>query len=74
MSTNTSKARAYNVLLPVSEIIKDINCTSAIVTSVALCSHVRVVDKRAFEAKIGRLSQSAVLAVQLGLAYLFDVR
>jgi mRNA-degrading endonuclease toxin of MazEF toxin-antitoxin module len=74
MSTNTDKANAYNVLLPASEIIKDIGCLSAIQNSVALCAQVRAADKRAFESKIGKLSQNAVLAVQLGLSYLFDIR
>jgi mRNA-degrading endonuclease toxin of MazEF toxin-antitoxin module len=74
MSTNTAKASSYKVLLPIGEIIRDITCTSEIKLSVALCQQVRVVDKRAFEGKMGRLSQNAVLAVQLGLAYLFDIR
>ena len=74
MSTNTDRAGAYRVLLPVTEIIKDVSCASEIRTSVALCGHVRVVDKRAFESKIGKLSQNAILAVQLGLSYLFDIR
>jgi mRNA-degrading endonuclease toxin of MazEF toxin-antitoxin module len=65
MSTNVGKANAYNVLLPVSEIIKDVGCTSVIDASVALCSQVRAADKRAFESKIGKLSQNAALAVQL---------
>ena len=74
MSTNVDRANSYNVLLPANEIIRDIGCTSEIKNSVALCQHVRVVDKRAFETKIGKLSQNAVLAVQLGLAFLFDIR
>jgi mRNA interferase MazF len=74
MSTNTARASAYNVLLPASEIIKDTGCTSPIQESVALCNQVRAADKRAFESKIGKLSQNAVLAVQLGLAFVFDIR
>jgi mRNA-degrading endonuclease toxin of MazEF toxin-antitoxin module len=74
MSTNVTRANSFNVLLPANEIIRDVGCTSEIKDSVALCQHVRVVDKRAFENKIGKLSQNAVLAVQLGLAFLFDIR
>jgi mRNA-degrading endonuclease toxin of MazEF toxin-antitoxin module len=74
MSTNVAKASAWKVMLPLSEIIKDVGCTSEIKPSVALCHQVRAVDRRNFESKIGRLSQNAVLAVQLGLAYLFDIR
>jgi mRNA-degrading endonuclease toxin of MazEF toxin-antitoxin module len=74
MTAKTFRANSYNILLPVSEIIRDIGCTSVIKTSVALCSHAFVVDKRYFESKFGKLSQNAVLAVQLGLAFLFDIR
>lgn len=74
MSTNLSVACGHKIQLPVSEIIKDVGCTSEIKPSVALCHQVRAVDKRAFESKIGKLSTNAVLAVQLGLSYLFDIR
>jgi len=74
MTTNVKKATAWKVALPVNEIIKDIGCTSEIQPSVALCHQVRAVDKRQFDTKIGKLSQLAVLAVQLGLTYLFEIR
>jgi mRNA interferase MazF len=74
MTTNISRATAWRVQLPVVEIIKDLGCTSEIKPSVALCHQVRAVDRKAFEGKIGKLSQNAVLAIQLGLSYLFDIR
>lgn len=74
MTTNISRATAWRVQLPVVEIIKDLGCNSEIKPSVALCHQVRAVDRKAFEGKIGKLSQNAVLAVQLGLSYLFDIR
>jgi mRNA interferase MazF len=74
MSTNVARAAAWRVTIPVSEVIKDIGCMSEIKTSVALCHQVRAVDKRAFDTKIGKLSQNAVLAVQLGLSFLFEIR
>ncbi|MGB9492739.1 MAG: type II toxin-antitoxin system PemK/MazF family toxin [Terriglobales bacterium] len=74
MSTNLKNCTAWKVQLPVNEIIKDIGCTSAIQTSVALCHQVRAVDKKQFDTKIGKLSQLAVLAVQLGITYLFEIR
>src|SRR5260370_11247906 len=49
MTTNTTRANSYNIMLPVSEIIKDINCTSVIQNSVALVSQVRAVDKNALD-------------------------
>ena len=74
MSTNVARAAAWRVALPVNEIIKDMGCTTEIKPSVALCHQLRVVDKRAFEGRIGKLSINAVLAVQLGISYLFDIR
>ena len=74
MSTNLDRIAAHRVQLPPSEIIRDVGCTSTIQTSVALCHQVRPVDRRAFESKIGKLSQNAVLAVQLGLMFVFDMR
>jgi len=74
MTTNIKTATAWKVALPVNEIIQDIGCTSEIQSSVALCHQVRAVDKRQFDTKIGKLSQLAVLAVQLGLTYLFEIR
>jgi mRNA interferase MazF len=74
MSTNLKNCTAWRVQIPVNEIVKDIGCTGAIQTSVALCHQVRAVDKRQFDTKIGKLSQLAVLSVQLGLTYLFEIR
>jgi mRNA-degrading endonuclease toxin of MazEF toxin-antitoxin module len=74
MSSETRKANAYNVALPANEIIRDIASNSTVVDSVALCGQVFMVDKRKFEDKLGKLSYNAVLAVQLGLSYVFDIR
>lgn|SRR5487761_63365 len=74
MSSKTSKANAYNVLLPANEITKDADSPSPIVNSVALCGQVFMIDKRKLEERLGKLSRNAVLAVQLGLSYLFDIR
>jgi mRNA-degrading endonuclease toxin of MazEF toxin-antitoxin module len=74
MSTNMTKAAAWRVALPPNEIIKDVGSATEIKPSVVLCHQMRVVDKRAFESKIGKLTINAVLAVQLGISYLFDIR
>lgn len=74
MTSETRKASSYNIAIPASEIIKDLNSASNVVDSVALCGQVFMVDKRKLEDKLGKLSTNAVLAVQLGLAYLFDIR
>jgi mRNA-degrading endonuclease toxin of MazEF toxin-antitoxin module len=74
MTSKTSKANSYNINLPASEINRDVLNTSAILDSVALCGQVFMVDKRKLEDKFGKLSYNAILAVQLGLAYVFDIR
>jgi|SRR5271157_468888 len=74
MSSEMRKANAYNVFLPANEIIRDVSSTSTIVNSVALCGQVFMIDKRKLEDKLGKLSHNAVLAVQLGLSFLFDIR
>ena len=62
MTTNLKKASAHKVVLPPSEIIRAVGNTSDVKVSVALCHQLRVVDRRAFEDKLGKLSQNAVLA------------
>jgi mRNA-degrading endonuclease toxin of MazEF toxin-antitoxin module len=73
LTTNRSKANAYNIAIPAQEIVRDIASTSLIQDSVALCGQCFAVDKRKLEDKMGKLSHNAVLAVQLGLSYLFDI-
>lgn len=74
LSTNTDRASAHRILLPLSEMIKDLGCRTELKESVAVCNQVSVVDKRYIEERIGTVSHNAVLAIQLGLSYLFDIR
>ena len=74
LTTNTTRSRAHRIFIPASEILKDIGCMSEIKDCVALCGQVATVDKQYFENKIGKLSQNAVLSVQLGLSYVFDIQ
>jgi mRNA-degrading endonuclease toxin of MazEF toxin-antitoxin module len=74
LTTNTQRARAHRVTIPASEIIKDIGCLSEIKDCTALCGQVATVDKQYFENRIGKLSQNAVLAIQLGLTYVFEIQ
>jgi|SRR5271169_4638556 len=74
MTSNTKRANSYNIALPASEIIRDVNLTTPVLDSVALCGQVFTVDKRKLEDRFGKLSHLALLSVQLGLAYLFDIR
>jgi mRNA-degrading endonuclease toxin of MazEF toxin-antitoxin module len=64
----------FRIVVPVAEMIRDVSCTSQLSTSVAKTDQVRVVAKTRLAQKIGRLSQTATIAVCGGLAFLFDIR
>jgi len=74
MSTKTQKANSYRILLPVAEIVREIGETYDFQNSVALCDHVRVIDLEQLKRKIGRLSDTAIASVGLGLSFVFDLR
>ena len=75
LSTKIHKASQYRILLPVTEIIKDAGCPDTMVTSVALTDQIRVLDiARLEQPRIGYLSRTAVAALELGLAVMFDIR
>jgi mRNA-degrading endonuclease toxin of MazEF toxin-antitoxin module len=74
LTRTTDNEPPYRIVIPVSEITKDISCKSQLELSVAKTDQVRVIDKSRLEEKIGRLSQTATLSVTLGLAYVFDLR
>lgn len=74
LTTNTDRARGHRIAIPESEILKDLGCLSEIKDCTALCAQVATVDKRYFENRIGKLSQNAVLAIQLGLSYVFEMQ
>lgn len=73
LTTRISKANSYRIALPSAELIADVGCTP-FYDSVALCDHVRVLDLSLIRKRIGHLSQNAILAVGLGLAFVFDLR
>lgn len=64
----------FRIVVPVAEITKDVSCNSQLSTSVAKTDQARVVDKSRLQQKIGRLSQTAIISVGSGLAFLFDIR
>ena len=74
MSTEIRKASQHRILIPVSEITKDVSCTDTLSNSVAPTDQIRVLDTARLERKIGKLSQTAIIALELGLAFLFDIR
>src|SRR5579859_5868325 len=75
LSSKTEKACAHRILIPVTEISRDPGRTDHITDSVALTDQVRVLAVERLEIpRLGRLSQTAAGAVELGLAYLFDIK
>jgi len=65
---------SFRIRIPAPQILKDATCSSTIEDSIAKCDHVRVLDQTLLESRIGRLTDTAIAAVELGIAYVFDFR
>lgn len=74
MSTNTGNQPPFRIVIPPTEITRDVGSTTQLYISVAKADQVRVIDESRLQERIGKLSQTATLAVMLGLAYVFDIR
>ena len=75
LSSKVHKASAYRILIPIAHIIKDVSCSRPMSDSVALTDHIRVLDPSRFEQpKMGKMSDTAMGGIELGLAFLFDIR
>lgn len=73
-TSKTGKQNQYfRIIIPQTEMVKEIGCQRVLVDSVALCDMVRVVDQSILIEKVGKLTHTAVLAVQLGLSFLFNL-
>jgi mRNA interferase MazF len=64
----------YRIVIPIAAITKDPFCNTQLSVSVAKTDQVRVVDKSRLQQKVGRLSQTAIIGVSAGLAFVFDIR
>ena len=64
----------FRILIPPTEISRDVSYTGPISLSVAKTDQVRVIDKSRLQQRIGQLSKTATIAVGLGLAFVFDIR
>jgi mRNA-degrading endonuclease toxin of MazEF toxin-antitoxin module len=64
----------HRIVIPAKEIVRDIGFTGEIKDSIAKTDHVRVLDKTRLNKKMGTLSNTAFVAVGLGLGFLFDLR
>jgi mRNA-degrading endonuclease toxin of MazEF toxin-antitoxin module len=67
------KYPAFCIRLPAQEQMPIIG-QSASRDRVALCHQVRVFDKSRLREKWGKISLSAIPSIQLGLAFVFDLR
>lgn len=65
---------AYRIVIPLTEITKDVLCKSNLRPCVAKTDQVRVIDKARLQERIGKLSRTATLSVMLGLGYVFNMR
>ena len=75
LSTQTHKANSHRILIPLAYMIKNAACTRPLSDSVALTDQMRVLDaSRLEQPRMGQLSDPAMGALELGLAYLFDIR
>jgi mRNA interferase MazF len=74
LTTKTSKANSYRIALPAAELIRDVASDWTFVDSVALCDHIRVLDINLIKKRIGKLSDTAIAGVGLGLSCIFDLR
>lgn len=64
----------HRIVIPAKEIVRDVQFTGEIKDSIAKTDHVRVLDKTRLNKKMGTLSNTAFVAVGLGLGFLFDLR
>jgi len=64
----------HRIVIPAAEISKDVLFTGNVLDCVALTDQVRALDKKRLENKMGTLSNTALVAIGLGLAFVFDLQ
>jgi mRNA-degrading endonuclease toxin of MazEF toxin-antitoxin module len=75
LSTKIHKANSYRVLIPAAHMIKDVGCVRPLSDSVALTDHLRVLDPSRFEQqRMGRVSDTAMGGIEVGITFVFDIR
>jgi mRNA-degrading endonuclease toxin of MazEF toxin-antitoxin module len=62
------------IFVPKGEITRDVESSSEIVDCIALTEQVRALDQSRLQEKLGVVSQKALSAILLGIAYVFDIR
>ena len=74
LTTREGNDPPHRIVIPAKEIIRDVSFNGDIKDSVAKTDQIRVLDKSRLERKMGTLSDTAIVAVGLGIAFLFDLR
>lgn len=72
LSKAVEKANSFRIKIPRQFINVEPGETFPFLDCVALCDHIRVVNRRDLQRCMGTLSQSAMYGVSAGLAFLFD--
>ncbi|MBV9155987.1 MAG: type II toxin-antitoxin system PemK/MazF family toxin [Acidobacteriaceae bacterium] len=73
-TSNPAGQPPWRVTIPAKEIVRDVSFQGDIKDSIVKTDHVRVLDKTRLENRMGKLTNTAFVAVGLALAYLFDLR
>jgi len=74
LTTTEGNDPAHRILIPAREIIRDVAYTGEIKDSIAKTDQIRVLATSRLERRMGALSNTAIIAVGLGMAFLFDLR
>jgi len=73
-SKNAKDQPAYRIRVPVASIIANPAERFPFVDSIAKCDMIRVLDKSRLARKLGKLSKAAAAGVELGVAFVMDIR
>lgn len=74
LSVHVEKACQHRVKIPVGQIVVDPTWKTPLVDLVALSDQIRVLDPSRLLHRMGSLSRSAMISVELGLQFLFETR
>jgi len=71
--THKQQHRAHRILVPTGEMIQDPQSNSTLGDSIALTEQVRVLSVDRLDSKIGKLTPTAVAAIEAGLSFVFGI-
>jgi mRNA-degrading endonuclease toxin of MazEF toxin-antitoxin module len=74
LSEKVEKACQHKIKIPVSQMIADPTWRTPLIDLVALTDQIRVLDPSRLLHRMGSVSGSALISVELGLHFLFETR